>query len=97
MTMIQWDAHAELHLSGDRENCEECQINARHAERWAAGGDSRVIAEQHRQDWIEWTDKRRPEGTGPLHDKEAKIKAFIVAHHREEPHAGVSPIRCAPA
>jgi hypothetical protein len=85
--LSEWDAHAELHLSDDRETCEECQINARHAERWLSAGpdrDVRALQEQHRQDWVEWTDKRRPEGTGPTHDKEAKIHAFIVAHHRED-------------
>jgi hypothetical protein len=86
-SLSDFDAHAELHQSEDRETCEECQINRQHAERWAAAGpdrDVRALQEQHRLDWIDWTDKRQPEGNGPLHDKEAKIKAFIVAHHRED-------------
>jgi hypothetical protein len=86
-TATEFDVHAELHQSEDRETCEECQINRQHAERWAAAGpdrDVRALQEQHRLDWIEWADKRQPEGTGPLHDKEAKIKAFIVEHHRQD-------------
>lgn len=85
MEAPEWDPH-ELHQSEDRETCEECQINARYAERWLSAGPERnvrALQEQLRQDWIEWSEKLKHIGTGPLHDKEDKMKAFVVEHHHQ--------------
>lgn len=92
---MTWDPHKVLHSERElpASSCSECAIDDRHRERWsqalaAVGGDydkvdARQLAEFNRQDWIAWRPDV-PVTTTIKHDKEAKINAFIVAHHGEE-------------
>lgn len=88
--MTSWNAHEALHQDSSEDECGECAINKRHTDRWAearAAGEvtftqARVMAELHRQDWVEW----KPRIVVPIvkHDKLVKIKSFILSHHGEE-------------
>lgn len=84
-----WDAHV-LHEPGSREECGECVINQRHADRWAAAlsagavtdSDAVALSELTRQEWIAW--RPTEEGSTTKHNKEQLFNLFVVNHHGEE-------------